>query len=193
MIYLSLFWEFFKTGLFSVGGGLATLPFLYKMADATGWFTAQQVADMLAVSESTPGPLGINMSTYAGYTTAGIAGSLCATLGLVAPSIIVIVIIAAILKHFRDNKYVLGAFYGIRPASTALIAAAGLSVAAAALLNTETYTASGRLADLFDWKCIALAAVIAVLSNLKKLKKLHPAIFILVSAVVGALFKFAGA
>lgn len=193
MIYLSLFWEFFKTGLFSVGGGLATLPFLYKMADATGWFTAQQVADMLAVSESTPGPLGVNMATYAGYTTAGILGSLCATLGLVAPSLIIIVVIAAILRHFQNNKYVLGAFYGIRPASTALIAAAGLSVAAAALLNTEGYAASGRLADLFDWKCIALAAVIAVLSNLKKSSKLHPAIFILASAAVGILFKFAGA
>jgi chromate transporter len=193
VIYLSLFWEFFKTGLFSVGGGLATLPFLYKMADATGWFTAQQVADMLAVSESTPGPLGVNMATYAGYTTAGILGSLCATLGLVAPSLIIIVVIAAILRHFQNNKYVLGAFYGIRPASTALIAAAGLSVAAAALLNTEGYAASGRLADLFDWKCIALAAVIAVLSNLKKSSKLHPAIFILASAAVGILFKFAGA
>ena len=192
MIYFRLFWEFFKTGLFSVGGGLATLPFLYKMADTTGWFTAQQVANMLAVSESTPGPIGINMSTFAGYTTAGILGSLCATLGLVAPSIITIIIIAAILQHFQNNKYVLGAFYGIRPASVALITAAGLSVAAETLLNTKAYAVSGNLTNLFDWKCIALAAVIAVLSNLKKLKKLHPAIFILASAVAGALFKFAG-
>jgi len=190
MIYLRLFWEFFKTGLFSVGGGLATLPFLNRMAAATGWFTTQQVTDMLAISESTPGPIGVNMATYAGYMTAGFAGSVCATLGLVAPSIVIIVIIAAILKHFQNNKYVQGAFYGIRPASTALIAAVGLSVAATTLLNREAFSATGRLENLFDWKAIILAAAIAVASNLKKLKKLHPAVFILVSAIVGVIFKF---
>ena len=96
MIYLQLFWEFFKAGLFSVGGGLATLPFLYDISDRLGWFTHAQIADMLAISESTPGPIGVNMATYAGFTSAGIPGGVVATLGLVTPSVIVILIIAIV-------------------------------------------------------------------------------------------------
>jgi len=126
MIYLQLFYEFFKTGLFAVGGGLATLPFLYDMADRTGWFTRTQLADMLAVSESTPGPIGVNMATYVGYVTRGIPGAIVSTLGLVTPSVIVILMIAAFLKAFRHNRYVEAAFYGLRPASTAMVAAAFL-------------------------------------------------------------------
>ena len=110
MIYLRLFFEFFKTGLFAVGGGMATLPFLYDMADKTHWFTSSQLADMIAVSESTPGPIGVNMATYVGFTTAGFWGGLIATLALVTPSIIVIVIISYFLKSFRENKYVDAAF-----------------------------------------------------------------------------------
>ena len=82
MIYLRLFWEFFKTGLFAVGGGLATLPFIYDISDRTGWFTYQQIADMIAVSESTPGPIGVNTATYVGYITGGLPGAIVATLGL---------------------------------------------------------------------------------------------------------------
>ena len=98
MIYLQMFFAFFHTGLFAVGGGLATLPFLYHMSDATGWFTYTQLADMIAVSESTPGPMGVNMATYVGFTIRGIPGALTATLGLVAPSIIVILIVAGFLE-----------------------------------------------------------------------------------------------
>ena len=111
MIYLRLFYEFFKVGLFSVGGGLATLPFLYDISDTTGWFTHGQLADMLAISESTPGPIGINMATYVGFTTGGIPGAVIATVGIITPSIIVILLIAKFLQAFRDNKYVKGAFY----------------------------------------------------------------------------------
>ena len=154
MIYLQLFYEFFKTGLFAVGGGLATLPFLYDMADRTGWFTRPQLADMLAVSESTPGPIGVNMATYVGFVTCGIPGAIISTLGLVTPSVIVILIIAAFLKAFRHNRYVEAAFYGLRPASTAMVAAAGLSVVAITLLNTG---AAGLA--IVNWKALALAAV----------------------------------
>ena len=129
MIYLRLFWEFFKTGLFSVGGGLATLPFIYDMSDRMSWFTYQQIADMVAVSESTPGPIGVNTATYVGYITGGVPGALVATLGLVTPAVICILIIASCLKKFRENRFVDHAFYGLRPASAALIAAAGFSVA----------------------------------------------------------------
>ncbi len=115
MIYLQLFYEFFKTGLFAVGGGLATLPFLYDMADRTGWFTRPQLADMLAVSESTPGPIGVNMATYVGFITCGIPGAIISTLGLVTPSVIVILIIAAFLKAFRHNRYVEAAFLRSAP------------------------------------------------------------------------------
>ena len=104
MLYLQLFWEFFKTGLFAVGGGLATLPFLQDMADRTGWFTHAQLADMLAVSESTPGPIGVNMATYVGFTTGGIGGALVATIGLVTPSVIVILIVAAFLKSLSRQQ-----------------------------------------------------------------------------------------
>ena len=124
MTLLRLMFEFAKTGLFSVGGGLATLPFLYEMSDATGWFTHADIADMIAISESTPGAIGINMSTYAGYTTAGVPGGILASLALGTPSVIIILIIARFLKSFRDNPLVEGAFYGLRPASIAMITAA---------------------------------------------------------------------
>lgn len=191
MLYLRLFWEFFKTGLFAVGGGMATLPFLYDMSEKTGWFTASQLADMIAVSESTPGPIGVNMATYVGFTTAGVPGVLIATLGLVTPSVIIILLIARVMKQFRDNKYVDAAFYGLRPCSVGLIAAAGLLVVRLALLHVDAFRASGAVLDLFNWKAIALAAVLLVLTRaVKQTKKLHPIVFIGLSALAGALFSF---
>ena len=191
MLYLRLFWEFFKTGLFAVGGGMATLPFLYSMSDATGWFTHAQLADMIAVSESTPGPIGVNMATYVGFSTAGIPGAVVATLGLITPSVIIILIIAKVLAAFRQNKTVDAAFYGLRPCSVGLIAAAGLLVVKISLFNAELYQQTGVLMNLFNWKAIILAAVLIVLTRyVKPLKKLHPVFFILGSAAVGALFAF---
>lgn len=184
MILLKLWWEFFKIGLFSVGGGMATLPFLYDMADRTGWFTYDQIADMLAVSESTPGPIGINMATYTGFTTAGIPGSIVATLGVITPGIIIVLLIIAVLERFRKNKYVEAAFYGIRPASTGLITAAGVLVAEIALFNVD----ADSIAGFFDVKALILAAVLVVLTRwVKPTKKLHPVVFIAASAVVGIL------
>ena len=191
MLYLRLFWEFFKTGLFAVGGGMATLPFLYSMSDATGWFTHAQLADMIAVSESTPGPIGVNMATYVGFSTAGVPGAVVATLGLITPSVIIILIIARVLAAFRQNKVVDAAFYGLRPCSVGLIAAAGLLVVKIALFDVDLYRQTGVLMNLFQWKAIALAAVLIVLTRyVKPLKKLHPLFFILGSAAVGALFSF---
>ena len=139
MIYFQLFLEFFKTGLFAVGGGMATLPFLYDMADKTNWFTSAQLADMIAVSESTPGPIGVNMATYVGYTTAGVWGGLVATLALITPSIIIILIISYFLQSFRENKHVDAAFYGLRPASTGLIAGAGMTVVMITLIQLDLF------------------------------------------------------
>ncbi len=191
MLYLRLFWEFFKTGLFAVGGGMATLPFLYSMSDTTGWFSHGQLADMIAVSESTPGPIGVNMATYVGFSTAGIPGAVIATLGLITPSVIIILIIARVLAAFRKNKLVDAAFYGLRPCSVGLIAAAGLLVVKIALFDVDLFRQTGVLLELFNWKAILLAAVLVVLTRyVKPLKKLHPVFFILGSAAIGALFAF---
>lgn len=191
-LLLTLFFEFFKTGLFAVGGGMATLPFLYDMsARHPDWFTTAQLADMIAVSESTPGPIGVNMATYVGFRTAGVLGGLITTLGLVAPSVIIILIVARVLKQFRENKYVDAAFYGLRPCSVGLIAAAGLLVVKIALFNPDAYAASGALLDLFNFKALILAAVLLVLTRaVKQTKKLHPIFFILGSALVGVVFSF---
>ncbi len=190
MILLQLFFEFFKAGLFAVGGGMATIPFLMDMADKTSWFTRAQLADMVAVSESTPGPIGVNMSTYVGFTTAGIPGALIATLGLVTPSVILILLIARVLQQFRRNRYVENGFYGLRPASAGLIGAAGLNVASMALLKAgATITESFSI----NWKAVILAVVVLVLSNwVKVTKKWHPIVFIGISAVVGVVFRFGG-
>ena len=186
MIYLRLFYEFFKTGLFSVGGGLATLPFLYEMSTKTGWFTTADIADMIAVSESTPGPIGINMSTYAGFTTGGVLGGVAASIGLSVPSVIIILIIAKFLEKFRNNRFVEGAFYGLRPASIAMITAAGLNVARVALVNMDAL-AAGNYGEFFLWKAILLG--IAIFIGQRKLKW-SPVIFIAIAAVVGIVFQF---
>ena len=191
-LLLTLYFEFFKTGLFAVGGGMATLPFLYDMsARHPDWFTTAQLADMIAVSESTPGPIGVNMATYVGFRTAGVLGGLITTLGLVTPSVIIILLIARVLKQFRENKYVDAAFYGLRPCSVGLIAAAGLLVVKIALFDFDAYALSGEIADLFKLKALILAAVLLVLTRaVKATKKLHPIFFILGSALVGVIFSF---
>lgn len=199
MILLRLYLEFFKTGLFAVGGGMATLPFLKEIGESTGWYTYSDLLNMLAVSESTPGPIGINMATYVGYTVAGIPGVLAATIGEVTPSVIVILIIAAVLKNFRDNRYVNRAFYGLRPASSGLIGGAGIAVVLEVLLGSRIVKEEGALLGRFlweggiHWMGILLAGVILVLTNyVKPTKKLHPIVFILASAVIGVVFGFAG-
>ena len=191
MILLRLFWEFFKTGLFAVGGGMATLPFLYDMSARTGWFTEARLADMIAVSESTPGPIGVNMATYVGFETAGVPGAVIATLGLICPSIIIILLIARVLKQFRESKTVDAVFYGLRPCSIALIAAAGLLVARVTFLNPSVLADGGSLSQLFRWKEVLLAVALLVMTRaVKPLKKLHPIVFIAFSALIGILLAF---
>ena len=193
MIYLQLYWEFFKVGLFAIGGGMATIPVLYNIADVTGWFTRQDLANMIAVSESTPGPIGVNMASYVGFITGmgqdnvltAILGAIVATLGLVTPSIIIILIIAAILNSFKKSSLVKNAFYGLRPASTGLIAAAGISVIMSTLVIV-----GGTMEHTFtlNWKGLALAALLWVLTNVvKKTKSFHPIVFIGFSALIGII------
>lgn len=190
MIYLLLFINFFKTGLFSIGGGLATLPFLYEMSNRTHWFSTSDIADMIAISESTPGAIGINMSTYAGFKTAGYPGGVLATVALTTPSLIIILIISGFLQKFKESRHVQNALYGLRPASIAMITAAGLNVAKVALINIDAFQASHNPADLFLWKAILLGIII--FGGQKLFPKIHPVAFIVFSAVVGVVFRFAG-
>ena len=191
MIYLQLYWEFFKTGLFAVGGGMATVPFLHEIGLRTGWYTPAMLADMIAVSESTPGPIGVNMATYVGYTVGGIPGAAVATLGIISPCVIVILIIAAFLAAFRSNPTVERVFYGIRPASTALIASAGIGVMRLCLVDEAAYAATGSMLSLFHLPQLLLLAAVWIMTNrVKPLKKLHPLAFIAFSAVVGIVFSF---
>lgn len=192
MLYLRLFWEFFQTGLFAIGGGMATIPFLYDLSDATGWFTYNDLANMIAVGESTPGPIGVNMATYVGFVSGmsqggipgAILGALTATIGLITPSIILILIIAVALKNFRDNRYVNAAFYGLRPASTGLIAAAGWSV-----LLTCLFPGKEIALAILNWKGLILAVVLWLFTNVvRPTKKWHPIVFIGLSALIGVLF-----
>lgn len=190
ILLLRLYYEFFKTGLFAVGGGLATLPFLSDMAERTGWFTQRQLADMIAVSESTPGPIGVNSATYVGYTAAGIPGAVIATLGLISPSILIILAIAAFLRSFQDNRFVVSVFRYLRPASVALITAAGLSVAKIAFLREDASAITvSSLPGAVSWKAVFLAAAVFILSHfVKKTKGIHPIVWIGLSAVFGILF-----
>ena len=178
MLYLRVFAEFFKIGLFAVGGGMATLPFLYDLADATGWFTHAQLTNMIAVAESTPGPIGVNTATYVGFETLGVGGALTATLGLVMPSFLIVLAVAAFLSSFRKNRLVESAFYALRPASTALITAAGISVVRAAFLESAA----------FRWESVVLAGVLLLLTNVvKPTCKLHPVVFIALAALAGVV------
>ncbi len=180
---LELFWEFFKIGAFAVGGGPATLPFLMDLTEKKPWYTMQELTNMIAISESTPGPLGLNMSTYAGFQTLGLFGGLVSTLGLVLPSLIIIMLIAKFLENFSQNRYVKAAFQGIRPAVTALIGAAVLNLCRVSLF-TET---GGRLTPIMGSVIVAVAAF--GLLQIKKLGRLHPVVWFLAGAALGLIFK----
>lgn len=172
--------EFLRTGLFAVGGGLATLPFLAQMAlDHTNWFSTEMLANMVAVAESTPGPLGVNMATYVGYRVAGIPGAILATLSLALPAVVIIIIISKFLQQYRQNKTLNDVFSALRPAVAGLIAAAGYSMLSMAL------TVKSDAGLTLNWIAIALFFVLLALIEWKKLKKVHPIAFIAVGAVVG--------
>lgn len=188
-LYLRLYFEFFCTGLFSVGGGLATIPFLQDIGARTGWFTSQDLANMIAVSESTPGPMGVNMATYVGYTSGGPLSSIIATLGLITPSIFVIIAVSAILHRFRENALVDGFFSGLRPASTGLIASAGWSVVVISFWNSAVWAETQNLFQAIHWKCFPLAAGILFFTHWNKTKGIHPILWIALSAAVGILFQ----
>ncbi len=171
MIYILLFYEFFKIGLFAIGGGLVTVPFLFDLAEAYPWFTTEDLANMIAISESTPGPLGVNMATFAGYKAAGISGAVIATLGLVTPSVIVIMLVSKLLRHFSDNPQVQNILSGIHPAVLALIFMAGWQIAKISLSDTQSLT-------LFAVFLIAI-----------RFYKKSPIFYMIIAAVLGIALK----
>jgi len=186
MIFVLLFWEFFKTGLFSVGGGLATLPFLDKMGNDLNWFTSEDLANMLAVSESTPGPIGVNMATYVGNTVAGLPGGVLATLSLILPSYLVILAVAKVMERFKENEYVQGAMKTLRPASVGMVTAAVLGVLESVLLNMDAVAA-------LQWNSMvvlpSLLLFLVLLVCYFKFDKLHPVVILAIGAVAGIVLK----
>lgn len=185
MTLLLLFFEFFKAGLFAVGGGLATLPFVLKMTEQyPAWFGTLQLADITAIAESTPGPIGVNAATFAGYSAAGVPGAFVATFAVILPSFIIVSLIARALQKYRDSKLVCDTFSGLRPAVTGLIAAACWAVMRSALIT-------GAIGDgffrMFDYRNIILFVVLFALLLTPKVKKIHPIFFILTGGVVGIL------
>lgn len=172
-----------------MGGGLASLPFLYDISDNTGWFTYAQLADMVAISESTPGPIGINMATYVGFTTAGVLGSVVATIGFIVPPLIIVSIVFGFLKKFSENRIVKGAFYGLRAVSVALVCNALVSIIKISLINIPLFEETGAISDLISIPGIILACV--CFAVLKKWQP-HPIVILGISAVVGILFGYCG-
>lgn len=182
-VFLDLFIEFFQIGLFAVGGGPATIPFLMDIPNRHDWYEVSDVANMLAVSESTPGPIGINMATYAGYNAAGFLGGIVATLSLVLPSLITIILIAKILDKFSKNMYVKSSFSMIRPAVTGLIATAVYGIFRTALFTDVD--GNFRFPVILFIVCLGFFGLMSI----KKLKKVHPFFWILAGAVMGIVFK----
>ena len=190
MDLLILIYEFLKTGLFSVGGGLASVPFLYAMADNYPWFSRELVVDMIAISEATPGPIGIKMAAYAGYATFGITGGISASLAIVVPASVMMVFLVKALDRVNDNKYVKAAFYGLRPAVTALIASAGIGLAIDSFTHSAVSEINFWQADFwhsFDWRLVLLFAV--MLTAAKLYKRIQPLHLIAAGAVIGVVFK----
>ena len=186
MIYLVLLFEFMKIGLFSLGGGLATLPFLNDLANRYDWFTREDIANMLAISESTPGPIGINMSTYAGFGAAGSLGAGAATLGLIVPGIIITTVVCGFYARFRKSRVVEASFYGIRPVVTALICAALFEVLLISVIHVEAFRLYG-LNALFDIReLMILAAFIFLVFKFKW----HPVIYVAAAGILGIIIGF---
>lgn len=186
MIYFLLSLEFAKIGLFSLGGGYATLPFLYHMSEQYHWFSTVELSQMLAVSSITPGPVGLNVATFAGYKTAGIFGSIIATLSIMLPSFFLVVLISKIIKKFKDNPCMCSIMYSLRPATAAMIAAVGVRLFYDALIRNTDFGAFSILKlNLFiDIKGFIFLVVLFIIScNLKR----DPLIYLALGAAAGIL------
>ena len=197
MIFLELFWAFFRIGLFTIGGGYSMLPMIEDLAISDyAWLTQEQLLDFIGVAESTPGPIAINLATFIGSMQGAeygwwgrILGAVCATLGVVTPSFFIILVIAIVFERFINSAPVQGFFYGVRPVVVGLVAASTVSLALSVILpSLELKMFRSLSAQGFDWVSLCLVALMFVLGHLRlKKKKLHPIILVLVAAGLGIL------
>ena len=183
MKLLYLFATFFKIGLFSIGGGYATLPFLFDIAEhSNGWLTREMIGNMLAIAQFLPGPVGGNLSAYTGFTYAWIPGSYMAAVGLAAPSIVVIILVARILASFKENRIVISLFAGFRPAAAGLLSAAALGAISLSLWNA----AAPAWYELLRWKeTLIFAAIFFAVVKFRK----HPVVYIIAAGAIGVILK----
>lgn len=186
MIYLELFWTFFLIGAFTFGGGYAMLPLIQEQVTAKGWIEAESLINFVAVSESTPGPFAVNMATYVGSEMGGVFGAVCATLGVVLPSFIIILIVAKCYDKFRNSRIVKGCMTGLKPAVVGLIGGAVLSVA------MTVFFPAGITLSVFAEPSTYISAVIFVVMLILAFRKVHPIILICLSAVIGIVVGYLG-
>ena len=175
MILLQLVWTFFKIGAFTFGGGYAMLPLIQAEVAAHGWMDAEELINFVAVSESTPGPFAVNISTFVGLRLVGIPGAICATLGVALPSFVIILIVAKCFQRFKNSRIVQGCMSGLRPAVVGLIATALLSVGQTVFFPDGIAFGAAFFVSL---GVFLLSAVLAF-------KKLHPIWIIVISAAIG--------
>lgn len=191
MSFLLLYLEFFKVGSFALGGGLATLPFLFFMANdrftfirQTGWITTEQLSNFIAIGQCSPGAIGVNIAAQTGFQYGGIGGGIVAVIGLVSPAFIAIAMITKVLQSLKENNIVSRVFAGLRPAATGLLCAAGWGVWRIALFNSA---ATGALWNFIRWReCLVCAAIYLMIIKLKG----HLIIYVAIGAAAGILFGF---
>lgn len=184
---LLLFVEYFKTGLFAVGGGLATVPFIRDMGATYGWITETELANIIAIAESTPGPIGVNAATYVGYLVCNIPGAIFATLGLVTPSVIIIILVAKAIKKYSDSYMVQSLFKALRPAAIGLITAAGFSLLLTSLGVKANFAQFTFSANWYSLLKLGIYGVFTFFAFWKKTAKIHPLFFILAGGALGAI------
>ncbi len=189
MVYILLFIEFFKIGLLSFGGGYATLPFLYHISEHYHWFSGVELSQMLAISSITPGPVGLNVATFAGFKTAKLLGSIVATLAIMLPSFIIVLFISKVLKKFNDNFYIKSALYALRPAAAAMIAAVGVRLFrdSVLIMPENTVFSLATVPDFIDIRAFYLFLLLLFLSF--KLKR-DPLIYLLIGGIMGIALHF---
>lgn len=193
MIFLELFWTFFKIGAFTFGGGYAMLPLIQAEVTSKGWISEESIVNFVAVSESTPGPFAVNMATYVGSEMGGvfgvgggIFGAFCATLGVVLPSFVIILIVAQCFRKFQSSRVIRGCMSGLKPAVIGLIASAVISI------GTTVFIPNGFMWEIFTQVRTYIFLGIAALALVLGFKKLHPIIIICISAALGIAAGYLG-
>ena len=190
--YFEVIFRFFVAGLFSVGGGMAVISFFNEMATKFGWLSEETLSTIIAVGQSMPGPIGVNMATYTGYVIFdSFWGGIATSLTMVFPSLVIAILVARVFGKFKENRYVQMAFFGIRPAVTALITSACMGLFFGALLRVPLFEQTGRALDLFNFLNIGIFAALIIIHYTIKIKKkpLSPILFIVVSACLGIVLK----